>query len=436
MTKIILFFLLAASAYGQDTTRVSLLFLGDIMQHDSQIAAAFQADRGVHDYSECFRYVKPVFESADVTIGNLELTLAGPPYKGYPQFSAPDALAVELKNAGVDMLVTANNHCVDRGRQGLERTLIMLDSLRIPHTGTFKDSIDQAAHNVLLIEKNGFSLALLNYTYGTNGIPVTKPNVVNRIDTIQMEKDLQVAKQANPDAVIVFFHWGSEYQSQPNAGQRKLADFCFQRGVKLVIGAHPHVLQPMEWRKEKDQLVVYSLGNFVSGQRDRYKNGGAMVRVELAKIKGDSTSSTTIEHVEHELQYVYRNARKKYMVLPVRAFEGDTVVVKEATERKQLAQFASDSRALLSASNLHVTESMRTYESVDSSVYRIEVDSLPTSMSELFEFYGVDQDSLTGRWWVGEFFDRETAEAAGLQLKEKGLPAMKIARFLNGRRED
>lgn len=419
---------------AQDTTRLSLLFLGDVMQHDSQIAAARQSD-GSFNYAECFQFAKPLLQSADITIGNLEVTLAGRPYKGYPQFSAPDALAVELRNVGVDVLVTANNHCVDRGRKGLERTIDVLDSLALPHTGTFKDSLDRALHYPLRVEKEGFVLSLLNYTYGTNGIAVSQPNIVNRIDTVQIAADVEKAKATLPDAIIVFFHWGSEYQSQPNAWQRKVANFCFQRGVKMVIGAHPHVLQPMEWHKDRDQLVVYSMGNFVSGQRDRYKNGGGTVRVELQKVKQDSLATTMIRDVEYDLQYVYRNARKKYFLLPVRDFEADTTVVRETSEQAQLKQFAQDSRDLFSKYNQNVRESMRIYET-DSSQYAISADSLVASLQSLYEFYGVVRDSVTNQWLIGKFFDIETAELARQQLQSKGAPVQRVVRLRNGRRED
>ena len=154
-------------AHGQDTTRLSLLFVGDIMQHDSNIAAAYNPVTGKYDYSACFEYVAPILKSADLAIGNLELTLAGKPYKGYPQFSAPNELAYELKQVGFDVLVTANNHSVDRGKKGIERTIDVLDTLSMIHTGTFKDSAARANTYPLLIDKNGFRLSLLNYTYST-----------------------------------------------------------------------------------------------------------------------------------------------------------------------------------------------------------------------------------------------------------------------------
>lgn len=344
-------------AHAQDTTRLSLLFTGDIMGHDSQIAAAYNATTKQYDYSYCYQFVKPYIAAADVAIGNLELTLAGPPYKGYPAFSSPDALASTLKEVGFDVLVTANNHSCDKGRLGIERTIEMLDSFKIAHTGTFVEEASRLNDYPLFLEKNGFTLALLNYTYGTNGIAVPKPTIVNQIDTTQMAIDIAKAKAASPDFIIAFMHWGSEYQSLPNSAQKKLTDFLYKKGVAIVIGAHPHVLQPMEFNKEQQQLVVYSLGNFVSGQRDRYKNGGAMVRIDLSKISLDSVESSTIDSVEYILQYVHRDAQRKYVILPVPTFENDTThFIKDEPSQLAFELFIQDARALLDKHNKRVSE--------------------------------------------------------------------------------
>lgn len=363
--KVCLFIILGVftcSVYAQDTTRLSLLFTGDIMGHDSQIAAAYDATARKYDYTACFQYIKPFLEAADLTIGNLEVTLAGPPYKGYPQFSSPDELAVALKDVGFDVLVTANNHSVDRGRQGIERTIEVLDSLAIPHTGTFVGATDRLNNYPLMLTKNGFTIALLNYTFSTNGIPVPKPVIVNPLDTALIRKDLERAKSLHPDVIITFVHWGVEYESLPRQNQKDITEFCFNHGSDLVIGAHPHVLQPMEWRKEQNKFVVYSLGNFVSGQRKRYTNGGAMAYLDLQKIQYNPDSSVTrIDTAGYALQWVYRSAgvKKEYFVLPVSEFENDTTgVVKEVLARQEFKLFAEDSRALFLKHNINVGELM------------------------------------------------------------------------------
>ena len=413
----ILFLLLSQRLTAQDTTRLSVLFAGDIMQHDSQIASAYDALNKRYDYNSCFQYIAPLIQVADVAIGNLELTLAGPPFKGYPQFSAPDALAETLKASGFDVLVTANNHCVDRGRKGIERTIDVLDTLHIPHTGTFKDSTVRSKTYPLLIEKKGFRLSLLNYTYGTNGIPVPQPSVVNQIDTVLIRRDLIKAKKQNPDAIIVFFHWGSEYMSEPNVQQKGLTEFCFKHGAKLVIGSHPHVLQPIQWRKQEDVLVAFSLGNFVSGQRLRFRDGGVMVNVELEKVNNtDSTSHTTIKDASYDLEWVYKDALKKSYLLPLRDFEYDSILVKEETNRALIKQFAQDSRALFNKNNIGIMEN----PGIDS-VYQVLLSPYDSTMDNhpVLLFYGLTKDDTTGIVTMGKFYDKETAQLALEEVKSK-----------------
>lgn len=430
---LILFLIATVSASAQDTTRLSLLFVGDIMQHDSNIAAALDPISKKHDYSACFEYVAPILRAADLTIGNLELTLAGPPFKGYPQFSAPDALAVELKRVGFDVLVTANNHSLDRRRKGVERTLKVLDSLEISHTGTFKDSMDRVSAYPLIIKKDGFQLSLLNYTYGTNGIPVTKPNIVNLIDTVAIKIDLAKARAQESDAIIVFLHWGAEYQSLPNQEQKRLAVLCLREGAKLVIGAHPHVLQPMVWNQQDDQLIAYSLGNFVSGQRPRYRDGGAMLWIDLQKIKHDSTSTTSIRNAEYELEWV-KKSNDKFVMMPFRYFEGDTLFVKEKTSREAFALFAKDSRSLFNKHNIQIKE--KNYSAQDSMIFSIrlepthDLDSIAME-DPLLKFYGIekmDQDQSQTIWFAGTFYEYEVAQQALVEIVSK--TAFRSARII------
>lgn len=354
------FFLISVTvAAAQDTTRLSLLFLGDIMQHDSQIQSAYDFRTGTYAYDTCFHFIKKYFRAADLTIGNLELTLAGKPYKGYPQFSAPDELAVALKRAGVDVLVTANNHSLDRRRKGLERTLTVLDSLDILHTGTFRDTVERLNDYPLMIRRNGVMMALLNYTYGTNGIPVTKPNVVNLIDTAVIVRDLRRAWELKPDIIVVFMHWGNEYQSQPSLTQKKLAELCFKRGATMVIGAHPHVLQPMYWYGEQNRVVAYSLGNFISGQRDHPRDGAASLYVDVVKIYQGDSSFVQIADVSYLLHWVYRTPlpNRRFLVLPVPEFEYDTTgFIADEPSRLAFRKFIAASRKLLTTGKELITE--------------------------------------------------------------------------------
>ena len=164
----VLFFLVSGPFQSQE---VSFLFMGDIMGHGPQIRSAYQNSEKKYNYDKVFEPLEDIISSVDFAVANLEVTLAGPPYMGYPQFSSPDELAEACKNNGVDVLVTANNHSCDRKNSGVIRTVEVLDSFKILHTGTFKDEKKRDQGNLLILSKKGIKVGLLNYTYGTNGIP-------------------------------------------------------------------------------------------------------------------------------------------------------------------------------------------------------------------------------------------------------------------------
>lgn len=284
MKALIAFISLFYSVTLSAQERITLLFVGDLMQHQAQINAAHTPE-GRYDYQPCFSLVKEQISHADLAIGNLEVTLAGKPYSGYPAFSAPDKYLQAIKEAGFDLLMTANNHCLDRGKKGLERTILMLDSLQIPHAGTYRNISERKQQYPLFINKKGFRIALLNYTYGTNGIRATVPNIVNYIDKNIILQDIHKAQTYRPDVIIAIMHWGEEHQSLPNRKQRELTDWLLQQGVTHIIGSHPHVIQPMELRMDGNQehAVVYSLGNFISNMQLPNTDGGFIFTLQLEK---------------------------------------------------------------------------------------------------------------------------------------------------------
>lgn len=349
----------AKCAYSQDTiiadTTLSLLFMGDIMGHDSQIKSAKQ-NNNTYNYTEVFKYLDTIINSADVSIANLEVTLAGSPFKGYPQFSSPDALAVAAKNAGIDVLVTANNHSVDRGKKGIVRTINVLDSLQIKHTGTFKNQASKNQQTPLIINKKGFKIALINYTYGTNGLRVPYPTIVNINNRDSIAKDIDKAKTLNPDKTIVFIHWGIEYQQEPNKQQKELANFCFSKGADIIIGSHPHVIQKSEWtNNNKEQFVSYSLGNFVSNQRKQNRDGGQMIKITLQKNK----NKVSIKESGHILTWVYTpyiNGKKHFHILPCAKYELMPHFFISPQHFDKMKLFISNSRNLLNSKNKNVQE--------------------------------------------------------------------------------
>ena len=337
---------------------VTLLFVGDVMGHSPQISSAFDEKTQTYNYHDVFESVKPLFNLADITIANLEVTLGGEPYTGYPQFSSPDALVDAVIDAGVDVFVTANNHTVDRRKAGILRTIDVLNKKGIPFAGSYADAQQRDTTYPLMLEHNGIRLALLNYTYGTNGIPVPSPTIVNLIDTAQIRTDYQRAQQLKADEVIVCIHWGNEYQRTPSLEQLKLTRFMHNIGIRLVIGSHPHVIQRMEASFDTDstegRVAVYSLGNFVSNQRPRYRNGGAIAAINIVKENG----KTRITDAAHALVWVHTpvvDGKKKYRVLPVAQYEGLSNFFDSANQ-ELFNQFVSDSRSLLDKENYNFPE--------------------------------------------------------------------------------
>lgn len=377
---------LPAVSLLSDTLR--LLFVGDLMQHQGQIDAARTA-RG-YDYSACFAYVKEVISQADFAVANLEVTLGGKPYRGYPAFSAPDEYLTAIHDAGFNVLLTANNHCLDRGRKGLERTLRLIDSLHIPAAGTYTDIEDRRTRYPLLLEKKGFRIALLNYTYGTNGIPVPSPAVVNLIDTTVIAQDIEKARQLHPDVLLACMHWGVEYQSLPGKEQQKLAQWLFAKRVDHIIGAHPHVVQPIEVHTDsltrQKRLVAYSLGNFISNMSARRTDGGLMLQMEFVKneaeeertsLKGEKERTSLkgekerkeeekksreeekrgaqLKKCEYYLVWTDRpihSKKKNHQILPIN-FPADSLTV---NSRNLLNLFTKDTRKLLDKENKGIKE--------------------------------------------------------------------------------
>lgn len=366
-----LFLFITVSSFGNEkdsaSQEMSLLFLGDIMGHGPQITSAYNSETKAYNYDGVFKYVKEIISEVDYAIGNLEVTLAGPPYTGYPQFSSPDELALACKNAGLDVLVTSNNHSCDRGKDGIVRTIEMLDSFGIMHTGTFLNQEDRQKRYPLIIENDCMRIAILNYTYGTNGLPCPAPTIVNLIDQDLMRADLELAKTMNVDKIIVVTHWGSEYKLQPVQYQIDNGKFLFENGADIIVGSHPHVIEKMIWEKNKldnnkEELIVYSLGNFVSNQRKRYTDGGAMFKMTLAK----EGQKTRIKNCGHYFTWVYtptENGKKQYYVLPAAQYENNADFFDGAESFNQMKAFLEDSRKLFGEENVAVPEYLYKNES-------------------------------------------------------------------------
>ena len=309
--------LLSVVSLLQSNLTVNLTFVGDAMQHAPQLAAAQQPD-GTYDYSPCFQHIEDDVAWADLAVVNLECPLGGKPYTGYPCFSAPDSYAMQLRDVGFDLFLTANNHCLDRRDKGLVRTCQMLDSLGIPHIGTYRNQQERDRIIPYIVNVKGMKIAFLDYTYGTNGIPIQGDVIVDFIDQQRIADDIALARERGAHAICVNLHWGIEYQLKPVASQRTLADWLVSQGVDLIIGGHPHVVEPMEVRHskeyDKDVLLVYSLGNFISNQSDIDTRGGALVKVSLRMDGGRAV----IDNPRYKLFFVQKPASRgeNYVLIP------------------------------------------------------------------------------------------------------------------------
>ncbi|MDI3505347.1 MAG: hypothetical protein PWQ81_569 [Bacteroidota bacterium] len=298
---------------------VKLLFAGDAMQHMPQVESA-RNERGGYRYDDCFELVKSRISSADLACVNFETVLAGKPYTGYPTFSSPDEFALALREAGFDLFVQANNHAADKGSKGLKRTIDVLDSFGIKHTGTFSSSESRSLQYPLILIRNGIRIAFLNYVYDTNGIEVKPPSIVNLIDTSQIKIDIKVTNLYRPDIIIAVMHWGEEYQTYPTYEQLKLTEFLKRNGVRIVIGHHPHVIQPIlidSTRNGINSVVFFSLGNFISNQQKSNTDGGMIAEITISKV--DDNSRVEIDSVNHGFVWVrqfFQNKKKRYLLIP------------------------------------------------------------------------------------------------------------------------
>lgn len=268
----------------QDSAEI--VFAGDAMQHQRQIDAARLAD-GSLDYGTYFTALRPYIESADFAVVNLETPLGGAPYSGYPMFCAHDNYVDALTEAGFDLMLSANNHILDRRDRGVRRTISTFEKKGVPHLGVYRNRAHRDSILPMIHVINGFKVGFLNYTYGTNGINKTSDIEIDYIDRQLIASDVKKAREKGAELIAVCIHWGEEYKLLPNSAQKSLAKYLRDLGVELIIGGHPHVIQPMELRLNEKTgrpcFTVYSLGNFISAMRTTDTRGGAMARVKLAR---------------------------------------------------------------------------------------------------------------------------------------------------------
>ena len=334
-------------------TDIEIAAVGDILMWHPQIASARLEGSSHYDFLPMFERVAPYFQEADLVLGNLETTLSGRekqyqqknPATGYPMFNCPDELAFALKASGFDVLTTANNHSMDRGMAGLRHTIQVLDRIGLSHTGTFASAQD--ATKPLVMTARGIRVGILAYTYGTNFITVPKEQAfaVSLSNPVKMVRDVKKMKQ-HADLILVAMHFGQEFHHKPSANQRRLARLLFQAGADVVLGSHPHVLQPMEsillkddFGQHKMRYVIYSLGNFISTRmrNDPYTQQSCILRIHAFKDQ----ESALIRHVDilpTLVRQISSREAKSYFVLPLssRVRDGNLNALRHSIVRQVL----------------------------------------------------------------------------------------------------
>ncbi|TFE30074.1 CapA family protein [Cohnella luojiensis] len=317
-----------------ERTEATLLAIGDIMVHMPQLPAYYDRKSDSYNLTPWFTQVKPIFQQGDWVIGNLETPVAGKDlkYTGYPRFNAPYELAEALADAGVQLVSTANNHSMDRGFPGVTRTLDNVKQAGLIPIGTSSSAEEQL--QMIIEERNGIRMGFLAYTYGTNGIPLPagKAYAVNLIDPVEIKMDIARLRQAEADVVTVSLHFGIEYQRMPNEDQTKLARELVEAGADIILGSHPHVVQPYEQidvsssesddGKPRQGIVIYSLGNFISNQTGNWKDVGLIFGVRLVKSRqADGSYITQCDAITTEPTWVHigwKNQKRHYTVIPMK----------------------------------------------------------------------------------------------------------------------
>ena len=378
----ICFFLTSCSAVSKQNYSVStgealpivreakLAVVGDIMVHDYQYQEAYDPSTGTYDFMHNFQDVKKYFDGYDLVLGNLESTFGGTgrSYSSYPCFNTPDAFLDAVKDAGFDILTTANNHCMDTGKAGLIRTLDKLDEAGIAHMGTYRSAEDR--DKILYQNVNGINFAFLSYTYGTNGIAVPDAYLVNLIDEDQMVADIKKARE-RADVVVVMPHMGNEYETFPKEVFQKWADLMFLSGADIILASHPHVLQRMEYRKvdhgdgEHDGFIIYSLGNFISSQTTPPRNASIILHLTIEQLGDEPPNVKKVSFVPVWTQF--RNAQDKnhfvvrsvYEMMTLDQNKKDQLIRRK--DQKRLAEVHDETASFLLDRKIPISEIQEEY---------------------------------------------------------------------------
>ncbi len=298
---------------------INLIAAGDILMHNTEIWSGEQAD-GTYKF-DFFGPVQALISSGDYASADFEAALAGSQsgYTGYPLFNSPDEMAMTMRQAGFNLIVTANNHVLDRGIKGALRTLQVLRGAGLDTLGVYSSQTE--ADSFLIKNIRGVKVGYLAYTYGSNGIPLPKdyPYLVNLLDKQRVLGDIaRIRPQV--DFLVLVLHWGNEYQVEPTAEQKTLASDFLAAGADVILGSHPHVVGPMQVVQAGAgaKVIAYSLGNFIGDQHGVERNSGVILNIKVTKdFQRGKTFLSEVSYIPTFSQSYYENGRKKFRVVSV-----------------------------------------------------------------------------------------------------------------------
>src|ERR1035437_9694440 len=331
---------------------IRIAAVGDIMCHSPQFKYS-QVSKDSFNFVHVFRYINTYLTDADFTLGNLETIAAGKDkkYSGYPMFNSPDEFITDVKTADRKSTRLNSSHALDRGEPGINNTISQLIKNNLNYTGTFNSQLDR--DSIRIFDIKGIKTAFLSYSYGTNGNPIPrgKKYLINIIDYDLIPKDITHSRQLGAELVIVYFHFGEEYKREPSAFQKNTVNKTIEMGADIILGGHPHMLEPAIYYKTHNAkldtgFAVYSLGNFLSNQRKRYTDGGALLYLSITK--NTNTDSLWISSVEFLPTWIYRGQTdrgREYLILPDKN-EQDYPFLHESDKRQMQTSF-DDTRYIL-----------------------------------------------------------------------------------------
>ncbi|WP_304130720.1 CapA family protein [Ignavibacterium album] len=311
------------SASADSISALRIAVVGDLMCHSPQFQYAM-ITKDSFDFNPVYRYIKSYLEDADLTLGNLETVIGkkGSTYSGYPRFKSPQEYISALAQNGFDFLCFANNHTLDQGERGVLTTIEYLKQNNLGYTGAFTSDDDR--DSVRIFNINGIKIALLAYSYGTNGslIPKGKNYLINLIDYDLIQKDILKAREKNAEIVLVNFHFGNEYQRFPSDYQKEVVKRTIELGADLITASHPHVIQPVDFFKTNNEtldtgVIAYSLGNFFSNQRKRYTDAGVIIYLNLEK--NITNNQIRLKSVEYLPTWVFKGKTERgneFLIFP------------------------------------------------------------------------------------------------------------------------